>query len=129
MLSLLWYFLFSFGLHNYFRLLKILLGKVFPKLLLLTLMEVFLNQKRINVKMAPYALYSVFTYVCCLLIEKDPMSVKMYQLSFCVFICFCHPEIPSFFWSEFPLFIPISKLSILSLFQYILFPCGLHYFR
>ena len=45
-------------------------------------------------------LYSVFTYIYSLLIEKDHMRVKMYQLNFHVLIWFTfapNPDIFSFF--------------------------------
>ena len=46
-------------------------------------------------------LYRVFTQIYSHLIEED--IIKMFQLSFHVFMCAFYPEISSFFQHEFPL--------------------------
>ena len=52
-------------------------------------------------KLIWHHIYCVFTYIYSLLIEKDIMFVKTFQLSLRVFMCAFHPEISSLFGKSF----------------------------
>ena len=63
-------------------------------------------------------LYHVFTYTYSLLTEKESVIVKIYQISFCVFVCAFPPEISSFFGKNFPFLFPFFVLSVLQYFPF-----------
>ena len=63
--------------------------------------------------------YSVFTHIYSLLIEKDTWDCRNISIKLsCVYLCLSS-EISSFFRQEFPLFNSIFALSL-----YFSFPCG-----
>ena len=75
--------------------------------------DVFLNQKRVNiceytVKMTSCHLYRVFTYIYCLLIEKDICDCQNISNKFpCVCVCLSSGDLFSFlqqFSLSFPIF-------------------------